>query len=68
MKGYSVGYRAGFEATTTLDRKDFNIVWNKVLDQGGTMLGDEVAISIGIEAIRFDPDKAGGMPPKGKKS
>ena len=28
----------GFEATTTLNRKDFGIVWNKALDAGGTVL------------------------------
>ena len=43
--------RAGFEATTRIDRKDFGIVWNKALDKGGTLLGDDVDISIGIEAI-----------------
>jgi len=67
MGQYSAGYRAGFEATTTLNRKDFNILWNKTLDQGGTMLGDDVAISIGIEAIRAEPEKAGDKPPAGKK-
>ena len=66
MKEYSAGYRAGFEASTTLNRKDWNIVWNKTLDQGGTMLGDEVAITIGIEAIRFDPNKAGAGKKPGK--
>lgn len=44
--------RAGWEATTKLDRKDFGIVWNRTLDQGGTMLGDDVSILIGIEAIQ----------------
>ena len=42
----------GFEATTTLNRKDFGIIWNKALDTGGYMLGDEVPISINIEAAR----------------
>ena len=42
--------RAGFEATTKVDRKDYGIVWNKALDQGGTLLGDDVSISIEIEA------------------
>jgi polyisoprenoid-binding protein YceI len=41
---------AGFEAKTTIDRKDFGIVWNRALDQGGTMLGDDVAITLGVEA------------------
>lgn len=41
--------KAGFEASGKVDRKDFNIVWNKVVDQG-TMLGDDVEIRIAIEA------------------
>ncbi len=65
--GYSAGYRASFEATTTIDRKDFHIVWNKTLDQGGTMLGDDVAITIGVEAVRVEPDRAAAMAPAGGK-
>ena len=42
--------KSGFEATTKVNRKDFNIVWNRTLDQGGAMLGDDVEIKIGIEA------------------
>jgi polyisoprenoid-binding protein YceI len=41
---------AGFEAKTTIDRKDYGIVWNRTLDQGGTMLGDDVAINLTVEA------------------
>ncbi|MEE4273274.1 MAG: YceI family protein [Thermoanaerobaculales bacterium] len=44
------GTVAGFEIVTTLDRKDYGIVWNKALDTGGMILGDEVEISINIEA------------------
>jgi len=47
---------AGFEAKTTIDRKDFGIVWNRVLDQGGTMLGDDVAITLQIESASADPN------------
>jgi len=43
--------RAGFEATTTIDRKDYGIVWNRPLDQGGLLLGDDVVIQINIEAV-----------------
>lgn len=42
--------RAGFEATTTIDRKQFGIIWNRQLDQG-MLLGDDVAIQIDIEAV-----------------
>jgi polyisoprenoid-binding protein YceI len=55
--GQSMGYRASFEASTTVNRKDYGIVWNKVLDQGGTMLGDDVTISIAVEAVRSEPEK-----------
>ncbi len=47
-----MGYKAGFDATTTINRKDFGIVWNKTLDQGSTVLGDDVAITIHVEAQR----------------
>lgn len=44
------GPKAGFEAKTTVNRKDFGIVWNRVLDAGAAMLGDEVEITILVEA------------------
>jgi polyisoprenoid-binding protein YceI len=43
--------RAGFSASAELNRKDFGIVYNKVLDTGGLLLGETVRISIEIEAI-----------------
>lgn len=46
------GYRAAFSTSRRLDRKDFNIVWNRVLDQGGRMLGDDVEIEINLAAVR----------------
>jgi polyisoprenoid-binding protein YceI len=44
--------RAGFELETKLDRKDYGIVFNAALDNGGLLLGDEVRITINIQAIR----------------
>lgn len=44
--------RVGFTVSGTIDRKDFGIVWNQTLDQGGTMLGDDVEVMIGIEAVK----------------
>jgi len=46
---YSVR-RGAFEATTTLNRKDFNVSWNDVIEGGGAVLGDEVAITLNVEA------------------
>lgn len=46
------GERAGFLGTTTINRKDFGINWNKALDNGGAMLGDDVKIEFAIEAVK----------------
>jgi polyisoprenoid-binding protein YceI len=44
--------RAGFELNTTLNRKDYGIVWNKALDQGGMLLGDDVKVNINLETVK----------------
>ena len=46
---------AGFETAVTLNRKDFGIVWNKALDAGGVLLGDEVYVSINLETRKEAP-------------
>ncbi|HMA18685.1 MAG TPA: YceI family protein, partial [Thermoanaerobaculia bacterium] len=42
--------KAGFEVAFTIDRKDFGITWNRTADQGGVMLGDNVDITLFVEA------------------
>lgn len=44
--------RAGFSAEGRLARKDFGMVWNKTLDSGGLVVGDEVQIRLDIECIK----------------
>lgn len=44
--------RAGFLATTTINRHDFGVSWNSPLDRGGVVVGDEVEITLDAEAIR----------------
>jgi polyisoprenoid-binding protein YceI len=44
--------RAGASATTKISRKDFGLTWNQPLETGGVMVGDDVAISIDVEAIK----------------
>ncbi len=44
--------RAGFTAEGTINRKDFGINWNKTLDNGGLIVGDEVLIKLDIECIK----------------
>jgi polyisoprenoid-binding protein YceI len=46
------GTRAGYELSTTLDRKDWGISWNKALDSGGLILGDDVEVNINLEVIK----------------
>lgn len=44
--------RAGFSAEGKLNRKDFGMVWNKTLDSGGLVVGDEVQVRLEIECIK----------------
>jgi len=44
------GSKIGFEATTTINRMDYGVSWNRAVEGGGAMLGDDVEISISIEA------------------
>jgi polyisoprenoid-binding protein YceI len=50
--------KAGFETTTTLNRKDYGMVWNAALDNGGVILGDDVKIEINLEAAKAKPQAA----------
>jgi polyisoprenoid-binding protein YceI len=45
-------YRIGLSATTKLSRKDFGLTWNSALETGGVLVGDEVKITIDVEAVR----------------
>jgi polyisoprenoid-binding protein YceI len=44
--------RAGFNAEGKLNRKDFGMIWNKTLDSGGLVVGDDVSIRLDIECIK----------------
>ncbi len=43
--------RAGFLATTQINRHDFGVSWNSTLDQGGIVVGNEIDITLDVEAI-----------------
>ena len=57
VEGQSWGSKAGFAATTTVNRKDWGINWNKTLDNGGVMVDDNVTIVLNVEADKAQ-DKA----------
>jgi polyisoprenoid-binding protein YceI len=44
--------RVGFEVSTTINRLDFGVSWNRVVEGGGAMLGDDVTIEISVEAVK----------------
>jgi polyisoprenoid-binding protein YceI len=43
--------RIGFEATTTVNRMDYGVAWNRAAEGGGVVLGDEVQVSLAVEAV-----------------
>jgi len=43
--------RAGFRATTRINRHDFGVSWNSTLDRGGVVVGDHVWITLDAEAM-----------------
>jgi polyisoprenoid-binding protein YceI len=44
--------RAGFSAKTSLDRREFGLVWNAALETGGVLVGEKVEIAIELEAVK----------------
>jgi polyisoprenoid-binding protein YceI len=44
--------RIGATATTTIDRRDFGLVYNRMLEGGGAVVGDQVSISLEVELTR----------------
>jgi len=44
--------RVGGSATTKINRKDFGLTWQKVLEAGGVTVGDDVDITIDLEVFR----------------
>jgi len=50
--------RIGFIAKATLDRKEFGLLWNQVLEAGGVLVGDRVDIELEVQAVRAAAVKA----------
>lgn len=43
--------RAAFTASTSVNRKDFGLAWNQVLETGGVLVGDKVDIELDVQAV-----------------
>jgi polyisoprenoid-binding protein YceI len=59
--------RIGASATTKINRKDFGMTWNKALDTGGVMVGDEVTITLDVEMVKKAAPAGEGGKEAGKK-
>ena len=46
------GERAGYSASTRINRRDFGLSWNQALETGGFVVGDEVALTLEVELVR----------------
>lgn len=44
--------RAAFSGSTTINRKDFGLTWNKALEAGGLLVGEEVHIQLSVEGVQ----------------
>ncbi|MDX1417842.1 MAG: YceI family protein [Candidatus Promineifilaceae bacterium] len=49
---------AGFEASTTISRKDWGLEWNQALETGGWLVGDKVKIDIDLEIVKVPEEEA----------
>ncbi|HEU4760727.1 MAG TPA: YceI family protein, partial [Gemmatimonadales bacterium] len=45
------GTRVSFSADTKLDRREFGLTWNKALEAGGVLVGNEIRIHIEAQAV-----------------
>ncbi len=52
IKGMQGETRIGAHATTSLNRQDYGIKWNRALDAGGVVVSDEVRITLDLELVR----------------
>lgn len=43
--------RAGFEATTKIDREAFGLTWNQALETGGVLVGKDIKVSLDIQGV-----------------
>ncbi len=48
------GERVGFSAKGKIDRRDFGLTWNQVLEAGGVVVGNDIKISLEVQAVKTD--------------
>ncbi len=50
--------RAAFTATTSIDRRDFGLKWNQVLEAGGVLVGERIDIELEVQAVKAADSQA----------
>lgn len=46
----------GFNGSTTINRKDWDLTWNQTLETGGVLVGDEITIDIELELVKVEEE------------
>lgn len=49
---------AGFSASTTINRKNWDLTWNQALETGGVLVGDEIKIDVELEIVKQETPEA----------
>ena len=53
--GEGAKQRVGFHVSGKINRMDYGVAWNRNLETGGVLLGDDVDLDISVEAVRVPP-------------
>jgi len=48
------GYRIGFSGNAEINRQDFNVEFNQLIEGGGVVVGDKITVQLEVEAVRQD--------------
>jgi polyisoprenoid-binding protein YceI len=48
--------RVGFEGSTTINRRDWGVVWNAPLETGGVLVSDKVTLEFEVSAVQVQPE------------
>jgi len=49
--------KAGFSARTTIDRRDYGLTWNKALEAGNVLVGNDVEVRLDVEANAIEAEE-----------
>ena len=52
------GTRVAFEASTQINRKDYGLNWNQVLEAGGVLVSEKVDITLEVQAVQEEQEEA----------